>query len=301
MANAPGNTNRMVGLILVVVLVSAAAFSYVLTTNTENRNDSGDGPTSPILDIDDAIHIDGDGEFLNFTIEYSVPGNGTLEYPYVIQNLSIVEDGNCIDIRNVEASFIIRGCELKTTSDYWGIALYLGNCHSAIIENCRAEGGMSGIECFDCSDVVVEDCSVRFSFFGINSSLSQRPIIRGNTVSNNTYGITIIGSNETIIESNRISYNEVGLCSQFSYNCTLTHCNVTNNKLGVHIDVGCRSWVIHSNRFAGNMDGNAKDDGSMNQWDDGIGIGNTWDDYFGIGWYSIPGTANSSDRFPRGT
>ncbi len=290
----------MVGLFLVVVLVSAAAFSYVLMTNTENQNDSGDGPTSPILDIDDAIHIDGDGEFQNYTMEYSVPGNGTAEYPYVIQNLSMVEEGICIDIRNVEASFIIRDCELKTTAYYWGMAFYLRNCHNASIERCRTEGGISGIEFFDCSDVVVQDCLVSTSGCGINSSVSQRPIIRGNTVSNNTYGITIVGSNESIIESNRISYNELGLWSQFSYNCTLKNCNVTENKLGVHIDVGCRNWVIHSNRFAGNMDGNAEDDGSMNQWDDGVSIGNIWDDYSGIGWYPIPGTAASSDGFPRG-
>ena len=284
----------MVGLILVVVLASAAAFSYVLMTNTENDS------TTPILDIDDAIHIDGDGEFQDYIIEYSVPGNGTVEDPYVIQNLSIVEDGICIDIRNVEASFIIQDCRLKTTAYYWGMALYLGNCDGVAIEGCRTEGGISGIEFFDCSAVVVQDCFVSITCAGINSSVSQRSIIRGNTVSNNTYGITIVGSNETTIESNTMSSNELGLLSQFSYNCTLTHCNVTENKLGVHIDVGCQNWVIHSNRFAGNMDGNAKDDGSMNQWDDGVSIGNIWDDYSGIGWYSIPGTAASSDRFPRG-
>ena len=301
MASAPGGTNKMVGLILVVVLASAAGFSYVLMTNTENPIDSGDGPTSPILDIDDAIRIDGDGEFQNYTVEYSVPGNGTIDNPYVIQNLSIVEEGICIDIRNVEAPFIIRDCELKATAYYWGMAIYLRNCHSATIERCRTEGGISGIEFLGCSEVVVQDCFVSTTCAGINSSISQRTTIRGNTVFNTTYGISVVCSNRTTIESNRMFYNELGLWSQFSYNCTLTRCNVTDNKLGVHIDVGCQSWVIHSSGFARNMDGNAKDDGSMNQWDDGVSIGNIWDDYSGIGWYSIPGTAASSDRFPRGS
>ena len=283
----------MVGLILVVVLASAAAFSYVVMTNPGNDS------TNPILDIDEAIHIDGDGEFQGYVGEHSVPGNGTPEEPYIIQNMSIVEEGICIDIRNVEAPFIIRDCELKATAYYWGMAIYLRNCHSAAIERCRTEGGISGIECFDCSDVVVEDCIVSASSFGINSSLSQRTIIRGNTVSNTTWGISIVGSNGTAIQGNRMIHNDLGLMSQSSYNCTLVHCNVTENKLGVYIDVRCSNWVIHSNRFAGNTDGNAKDDGSMNQWDDGVSTGNIWDDYSGIGWYLIPGTAGSTDCFPR--
>jgi len=300
-ANVSGSTNKSIAIMLVIVLVSVAGFSYMLLNNpvSPTSTNTYNIPTTPILDLDDAIHIDGDDEFENYTIEQLVPGNGTKDDPFVIQNLSIVEEGLCIDITNVNASFIIRNCELKTTADNWGIALYLSNCHNAIIDSCRAEGGISGIEIFDCNDTLVMDCFVSNSYFGINSSISQRAVIMGNSVYNTTWGISIIGSDDVVVERNRIFYNDLGLTSQFSQNCTLMLCNVTDNKFGVHLDIGCKNWTILSNRFEGNTEGNAQDDGTMNQWDDGVSIGNTWDDYLGTGWYSIPGTAGSSDRFPK--
>jgi parallel beta-helix repeat protein len=299
--NTSGSTNKSLVMILVIVLISAAAFSYMLLSNPVNPTTTRiyDVPTTPILDIDDAIHINGDGEFENYTIEHSVPGNGTADSPFVIQNLSIVEEDMCIDIRNVSSSFIIRNCELNATADYWGIALYLSNCHNAIIDSCRAEGRISGIEFFDCNDILVTNCFVSASFFGINSSISQRAVIRANSVYNTTWGISMIGSNDAVVERNRMFCNELGLISQFSKNCTLMLCNITDNKLGVRLHVGCQNWVISTNRFEGNTEGNAQDDGAMNQWDDGISVGNIWDDYLGTGLYSIPGSAGSSDRFPK--
>jgi parallel beta-helix repeat protein len=288
-------------IMLVIVLISAASFSYALMNYPINPTDTNtyNIPTTPILDLNDAVHINGDDEFENYALEQLVPGNGTVDDPFIINNLSIVEEGLCIDIRNVSAHFIIRNCELKTTADYWGIAVYLSNCHNVIIDSCRTEGGISGIEIFDCNDTLVLDCFVSNSYFGINSSISQRAVIIGNSVYNTTWGISIIDSDDVVVERNRIFYNDLGLISQFSQNCTLMLCNVTHNKFGVHLDIDCKNWTILSNRFEGNTEGNAQDDGTMNQWDDGSCVGNTWDDYLGTGWYSIPGTAGSSDRFPK--
>ncbi len=43
----------------------------------------------------------------------------------------------------------------------------------------------------------------------------------------------------------------------------------------------------------------ARDEGSSNQWDYG-NTGNWWSDYQPPGEYSIPGSAGSVDRYPRG-
>ncbi|MHA1613422.1 MAG: right-handed parallel beta-helix repeat-containing protein [Candidatus Thorarchaeota archaeon] len=75
--------------------------------------------------------------------------------------------------------------------------------------------------------------------------------------------------------------------------------NVTNNP-GIGINIGPRvtNLTIHSNVIASNELGNANDDGMFNQWDNGLDTGNGWSDYSGIGFYEIPGSASSVDRFP---
>ena len=74
--------------------------------------------------------------------------------------------------------------------------------------------------------------------------------------------------------------------------------NVTENA-GVGIGlVGSEKSLIHNNRIGWNSGGNARDDGSDNQWDDGVGAGNYWSDYDGYGEYEITGEAGSKDRYP---
>ncbi len=303
MANASGGTNKLIVLILVVILVSAAGFSYTLLQNAENPNDPGgsdDIPSTPILDIDDAIDIHNDTEFQTYAMENSLAGSGAGNDPYVIQNLSIVEEGICIAIRNVEASFVIQNCELKSTTDYWGMAIYLENCNSARVEGCRTEGGISGIEFFECNGVVVRNCYVGYTFSGINSSLSHYGFIQGNIIYETGWAISAVGSNHTVFESNRLFQNDAGLYSQFSVNCSIIRCNITDNTEGVILELECHNWTICYNHFERNVDGNAKDDGFWNQWDDGQEMGNFWDDYSGEGIYVIPGTAESIDRYPQG-
>jgi len=46
------------------------------------------------------------------------------------------------------------------------------------------------------------------------------------------------------------------------------------------------------------MNNNGFDEGTDNQWDDGISKGNAWSDYSGTGTYPVDGTANSIDHYP---
>jgi parallel beta-helix repeat protein len=300
-ASASGSTSRVLVLVIIVILVSAASVAYVFLGGLGETGNDGNGavPTSPILNINPAIHIDGDAALHSLVVNNSWTGDGTPENPYIIENQSIAEPSNCIDIRNVEASFIIQQCELATTLDNAGTAIYLMRCSNAVIRNCRTEGGISGIEFFLCNDVEVSDCIVSHTIFGINSSVSQRALIKGNTIVESWWGISIVASNETTVIDNEISGCETGLESQFSFSCLLNHCNITNNTLGVHLDVGCQNWTVYANSFSASANGNALDDGTNNLWDDNVSIGNIWDDYSGEGWYSIPGTAGSVDRFPQ--
>ena len=298
MTNVSGSTNKIVAIVIVVVMVSAAAISVMLIDLPFEWDDRDE--LDPILPIDDAIRLNGDEELREYVSNHSLPGSGTSIDPYIIANLSIVENGNCIDIRNIEASFKIQDCKLKTTLEYSGIALYLSNCISVRVIRCRTEGGISGIELFQCDDAEVIGCLSKFSFFGINSSLSQRISIRESHVSNVTWGISLIGSNDTHLNDTQLFNNEYGVLSQFSFNCSVTYCNITDNIIGIKLELGCQHWMIHSNVLARNNEYNAIDDGESNLWDNDVDFGNWWDDFSGIGPYSVPGLAGSVDRYPQG-
>ena len=58
----------------------------------------------------DSIEITSNSDFLN----QGWPGTGTLEDPYVIENLQIISDRICISISGTTDHFIIKNCSLNS-------------------------------------------------------------------------------------------------------------------------------------------------------------------------------------------
>jgi len=78
--------------------------------------------------LHDEIYVDGDLNMTAMVEEYGFQGSGSGSNPYIIENLSIVSSGYCIFIRNVEASFIIRNCQLKSS-----LTQHIGNIANPIM------------------------------------------------------------------------------------------------------------------------------------------------------------------------
>ena len=70
-----------------------------------------------------------------------------------------------------------------------------------------------------------------------------------------------------------------------------------NNDTGIYIEFA-QDCIFVNNSLGGNGD-NAYDDGTSNQWDDGVAFGNLWSDHKGTGTYTVPGSAGSVDNYPR--
>lgn len=325
--NVSGGTSKVTLAVVMVVIICAAGFAYVFSNPTilfdlDTPTDEFDA--SPIQGLDSPLMIVGDAEMIAAAEEYGFQGSGSNSDPYVIENLSIVSEGNCIDIRNVEASFEIRNCSLGIYNWYYSaIGIYIANCGSASVVGCRTEGGISGIEFFQSDGCRVIDCSAKYSIFGINFSISECPEVSNCIADNNTMGIVFVGCNYTTVSNNVIVRNMIGISSQWSYGCLLTSNNITSNVQGVSVEWGCINWTISNNWIAynteygiyletgandtlayANMLGwnegyNAKDDGWNNEWDLAVNEeGNFWHDYVGTGWYAISGIAESMDHFP---
>jgi len=134
-------------------------------------------------------------------------------------------------------------------------------------------------------------------------------LVSGNIVSNNlNYGIRVSRSPQNIFCKNTIEDNEndgIYLYKE-SHNNTISE-NIIKNNGQIGLKIGNQSYwnLIYYNCFIGN-NLNAQDDGTENEWDNGIS-GNYWDNYTGsdtdddgIGEtpYDVPPVGGSVDNFP---
>ena len=153
--------------------------------------------------------------------------------------------------------------------------------------------------------------TVNFNNVGVAIDKSNDNIISGNTINNNSFGgISLVKCNRTTFSGNSIYGNYEGLILDGSNNNTFFENEIIgNDALGVWLlnDSGkCENNLFYNNNFTNPSGKNVVDNGTNNQWDNGV-IGNYWHDYTGrdrnddgIGDtpYYVPGSAGSQDNFP---
>ena len=114
----------ILGLILVLSLYSPTR-EIVNTELSLTNGDMESIRTAHVAYIPhDPISINGDSDFNDTAVLEGWKGNGSLEAPFIIENLSIDCGGiptHCIYIGNTRAHFVIRNCSLKNAASYSGI------------------------------------------------------------------------------------------------------------------------------------------------------------------------------------
>jgi len=211
--------------------------------------------------------------------ELGFSGSGTVDDPYIIENLYIESENEALRIHDVDSSFIVRNCYM--TSQHSTFALVdIQNARNITIEDCIFEMGMSSLRA---SDV-------------------ETAVIRNNTIVSGTYGITLIACDEIEVTNNSISHCRTGMIGS-----SLVNSRIIENKIYGNIRVGVDiSGISENNTFLGNRMGwnggyagypannNAVDDGAESVW-----AQNSWSDYSGYGDYEIEGASGSMDTTPR--
>ena len=118
---------------------------------------------------------------------------------------------------------------------------------------------------------------------------------------NDNNGISLVLSNGIQIDSNSIHSNDMhGMQLSDSHgNEILGNSFFENRGYGILLSHSNEN-IILNNSFYLNIEGNARDDGSMNRWDwfSESWVGNWWDDWNGTDVYYIEGEAGSVDRYP---
>ena len=188
---------------------------------------------------------------------------------YIIENVVInnQDQANCILIENSNVCFTIRNCSVMS-SGVSNIGIKLKNTNNSLIINNNFSSKNIGI--------ILE-----------NSHFNR--ILNNTAFYNNEFGILLHSySEDNTIMGNNLRYNGnngIRLQVGSKRNEIIGNSIKTNSFYGIfiHGDVGKlipRDNLFYMNNISGN-NGNAKDDGVDNKWDDGS-IGNYWGDYTGI-------------------
>jgi len=83
------------------------------------------------------------------------PGNGSLDKPYLIENLSIITTDWCIRIQDTTNHFILRNCFISSTNPTPTIGILLQNVTHGSIQNCILEAHQNGLHLDTSSECTV--------------------------------------------------------------------------------------------------------------------------------------------------
>lgn len=221
------------------------------------------------------IYINGDFELA----AAASSGNGTAEYPYIIENETIdLFSGVCfmvllpgtrigILIRNTTKHFIIRHCDItiaKSCNNYirfygvWLDNVTNGSLINNSIKNTDSvRDAQAGIVLLNCSNV----------------NLST------NIVSNNMFGVFLYDSNFNHLTNNTINSNAFGLYFDTSSNNTISNNSINTNWGGLSLIDRSNFNLIAGNTFLYNSEGIIEDDSC---------VGNVFEDNIIVNRVSIP-------------
>ncbi|TFF95301.1 hypothetical protein EU546_03540 [Candidatus Thorarchaeota archaeon] len=150
------------------------------------------------------IRIAGDGDFE----ELGLPGSGTRDSPYRIENLLILSNQTCIDVRDTRSWFEIANCTL-TSNTHGKSGVRLTNVSHATITECHVTNMLDGVYLLHSSNCTVLDCSlVGILERGVRMEIDANITISGNEIHDGGGdGIFITGRNRGSVVSNNIVHN----------------------------------------------------------------------------------------------
>ncbi len=199
----------------------------------------------------DAIVISNDYEF---TVANGVcSGSGTLNDPYIIENLVIDAgfDEYGIKIHGTTRAFVIRDVEISGASK---AAVYL-----SYVKNGR-----------------IEDCTFEANWVGVTLNFSSLNRITGCAFSDNADGIRFYFSANNQILANTFEKNEAAIWLDASNTNELLGNYISDGYTGIYLNLSSQQNLIVGNAFVNNVRHAYTDD--PNIWDQD-GQGNYWDGF----------------------
>ena len=199
----------------------------------------------------------------NFTFENGVTnGDGSIENPWIIENLSITNTSYvyanggvgyyCIFIQDTSDYFIIRNCYISNINSISGLHLY--NVSNCIIENNKIENMNRGIRFYNSENIIIKNNTVQgHKEAGISLTYLTDSIITNNTIQNNQICGLCLGYSTNIIIDNNLIQNNQKYGVTFSDINSTRICNntfISNQYADVYVDVlNNKTLILDENNF----------------------------------------------------
>ena len=220
-----GNYSRYIAFILIVSLLS---ISFILFAQNRPPKFVKNSENTPISKLDLPIHINGNLELSNFSIQ----GNGSQSNPYIIENKII--NGSpieCIWISNTTAFFILRNCLLYHGNI--GISLFnVSNGH--LINNTIIYNRQRGISLSNSFNCIIANNTLESNGSNLQLFSCKSIIIFNNTILNGCLNICLYYSLNTSIIQNTLKNSQSDIDLHYSKACTLSK-NIMYGA-GLHIE-----------------------------------------------------------------
>ncbi len=208
----------VIGILLLILSVLVGLSNLTLHPDFKSETLNHAFESSYILH--DQIEIHSDIDFV--TQEW--PGAGTVENPYLIADLEIITDGDCIVIDNTRAVFEIRNCILNSTGlVFSGLGLKMMNITNARVSSCSIFGKGKGVEISNSNACVISGNTLDFNGYGLYNMASRNLTIELNTFENSGYGICTIDSSNITFDGNTLhGYSTYGFFASSCQDLTIT-------------------------------------------------------------------------------
>ncbi len=207
----------------------------------------------------------------------------------VISNSSAaIQLGHCMNVTLVDCC--VSNNSLRGVNLWW--------CEGCGVLNGTMTNNWIGIHLRNVKDVKIAGSVLLGNWRSLSAWYVNSSSFYNNSVRKAPEGIFLEYGSFCSIENNTIADCHIGIDLWFSEHCLIVSNRVFNSsQVGIRLTADSQYNSVYYNSIGWNAR-NAEDYGSSNTWDDGSSQGNKWTDYYGTGWYSVPGTAGSWDRFP---
>ncbi|MFX1580473.1 MAG: NosD domain-containing protein, partial [Promethearchaeota archaeon] len=193
-----------------------------------------DMPRIPSYSIHQSFNITSDSEFAS----QGWPGLGTLETPYIIENLNVTAPITSILIANTSKHFVILGCWLRAEGVVWGDGIVtFDNVTNGKIEDCILIGYHTAITVYDSMNCSFTGNSIGTQIVGLlahnlNASLFDNNIQIAPAME---YPVHVQGANSLVIKNNVFDHvTSDGIRFAFGLNCSLES-NLFRNTGPTHV------------------------------------------------------------------
>ncbi|MFX1415983.1 MAG: right-handed parallel beta-helix repeat-containing protein, partial [Promethearchaeota archaeon] len=228
-------------LILALLLLSPILFNGIMLENMPDSSKAVTTRFTASYEPHAPIVISSDAGFES----QGWPGNGSISNPYLIENLSIVSNGKCIEVDGTTAFFTIRKCSFSSATAGNGRGIDFANVLNGEIENCtflNLDIGFFLWRSANCSFInnSLSDCNLgTYLYKTLNSSFSE------NTFTSCGFYIAgdLSGHFEHDFSSNLVNDKEFGLF------LNETDLAIDGSLYGQVYLVGCNNTSINSGSF----------------------------------------------------